>query len=217
MLITCQPTGYPHLERLGSDYGGWVIPTDALPNGAICYCAGAGEDVTFELELMRRFQANVYSIDPTPRALRYIASLKRDGLNLRSIPLGLWSSTRRMRFYAPENSAEVSHSIANLQRTTDWFEADCITVSDLMSNLGHAKLDLLKMDIEGAEYEVLDDMTRSKVAPRILCVEFDQTTPVRRTLEMVRKLRKEGYELLHIDRFNFTFLKTPQSEEMSVG
>jgi len=122
-----------------------------------------------------------------------------------------------MRFYAPENSAEVSHSIANLQRTTDWFEADCITVSDLMSNLGHAKLDLLKMDIEGAEYEVLDDMTRSKVAPRILCVEFDQTTPVRRTLEMVRKLRKEAYELLHIECFNFTLLKTPQSEEMSVG
>jgi hypothetical protein len=36
------------LLRLGTTYGGWIIPVDAgLTADSICYCAGAGEDISF--------------------------------------------------------------------------------------------------------------------------------------------------------------------------
>ena len=114
LRIACRTVPYPHLERVGSTYGGWVIPTDRLRRGDVCYCAGSGEDISFDLELATRFSCEVYSIDPTPRALRYVARLAAGVATLHPVPLGLWSSTTRMRFYAPRDKEHVSHSIVNL-------------------------------------------------------------------------------------------------------
>ena len=38
---------------------------------------------------------------------------------------------------------------------------------------GHEKIDLLKLDIEGAEVAVLTQMLDNKIYPKYLCIEFD--------------------------------------------
>ncbi len=184
-----------------------MIPTDRLRSGDVCYCAGSGEDISLDLELARRFGCEVYSIDPTPRAQQYVARAAAGVHNLHPVPLGLWSSTKRMRFYAPRNKSHVSHSVVNIQRTKEYFEADCVTLRDLMKRLGHEEIALLKMDIEGAEYEVIDDMLATDVRAGVLCVEFDQPSPIHQTIDTVRRLRETGYELVKVDTFNFTFLR----------
>ena len=68
------------------------------------------------------------------------------------------------------------------------------------------RLDLLKMDIEGAEYGVLEDMLGAGITPRVLCVEFDQLVPIWRTAGMIARLRRAGYALVHRDGLNHTFL-----------
>jgi hypothetical protein len=35
----------------GSDYGGWWVPTADVKPDVVAYCAGAGEDITFDLAL----------------------------------------------------------------------------------------------------------------------------------------------------------------------
>ncbi len=204
--VVCRPTRRLDLERIGSRYGGWIVPTDFLHPKGICYSAGSGEDITFDLELARRFGCEVYAIDPTPRSQRYVGDVAAGVPGFHSVPMGLWSSTRRMRFYAPRDRHEVSHSIANLQRTMDFFEADCVTVADLMARNGHRELDLLKMDIEGAEYDVLRNIIATEVRVRILCVEFHRPGALQRTIRMARQLKQAGFELVSVDGFNFTFL-----------
>ncbi len=49
----------PTLVRLGSPGGGWWVPESVVRAGAVAYCAGAGEDVTFDLELHRRGRWNL--------------------------------------------------------------------------------------------------------------------------------------------------------------
>ena len=39
------------------------------------------------------------------------------------MPVGLWSEDTVLRFFAPRDPAHVSHSVVNLQRTEDYFEA----------------------------------------------------------------------------------------------
>lgn len=39
------------LVRLGSDYGGWWVPAGDVKPDVVAYCAGAGEDITFDLAL----------------------------------------------------------------------------------------------------------------------------------------------------------------------
>ena len=40
------------------------------------------------------------------------------------------------------------------------------TDSIIMAKLGHSSLDILKIDIEGAEYDVIEDMLSSGIRPR---------------------------------------------------
>lgn len=199
-----RPKATSQLVRLGSDYGGWWVPLDRLGSASICYLAGVGEDVTFDLALVERTGCEVWAFDPTPRALAHAATVNESKFHF--LPLGLWSERSVMRFYVPKDPTHVSHSITNLQQTDEFFEADCRPVSELMRELGHDRIDLLKLDIEGAEGPVIDSMLRDGVQPGVLCVEFDAAEPPWTTLGRIRRLRRQGYELVHLEDRNYVFV-----------
>ena len=81
-----------------------------------------------------------------------------------------------------------------------------------MRELGLSDIDLLKLDVEGAEHEVLDDMLASSVRPRQLLVEYHhrfEQVGVDKTRESISKLRQAGYRLFAIsprrEEFSFIF------------
>jgi FkbM family methyltransferase len=43
-----------------------------------------------------------------------------------------------------------------------------------MEQLGHDRIDLLKIDIEGAEYKVIESILADKLDIRVICVEYDE-------------------------------------------
>lgn len=186
-----------NLSRLGTPYGGWTVPVDLLKNNFICYCAGAGEDISFETSLVNQYGMTVYIFDPTPRAKKHfenlIESVKKNKImrvesgdretyelqnkhlnNLNFYPYGLWSKKEIRKFYAPHNPLYVSHSIYQKNRSHNFFEAQCYTVKDITKLFKHDHIDLLKMDIEGAENETIKKMFQDEIYPKILCIEIDQ-------------------------------------------
>lgn len=222
-------------DKIGTDYGGWFVPSGLLSERALCYGVGAGEDISFEVGLIQRYGCEVYCFDPTPRAQRHLEALRRNteaGLptlinnragvfydcdkpcldRLQFRPYGVWSEDRTMRFYAPADPTHVSHSIVNLQRTESYFEADCRTIKSLMQSFGHADVSLLKLDVEGAEYEVVASLLNDRIHPAILCIEFDEGyQPIDgaylgRILDHVRRLKAQGYLLTHVDGWNVTLI-----------
>ena len=202
----------PDVERLGGRYGGWLIPTSALSRASICYCVGVGEDITFDLALIDRFGCDVWAADPTPRAVAHVAKTAAADLRYRDKyhfrPVGLWSSDTTLRFFAPANPSHVSHSLTNLHGGSAFIEVPVRALTTLMRDSGHDRIDLLKIDVEGAEYEVLGQLIASGVRPTVLCVEFDQPAPVRQTLAMARRLRDEAaYDVVAQDGWNVTFLQ----------
>ena len=59
-------SGQLRLEKLGSEqYGGWNIRAEKLSAASICYPAGAGENISFDIALAKRFHCAVYIFDPT--------------------------------------------------------------------------------------------------------------------------------------------------------
>jgi len=194
------------LERIGSDYAGWWVPAELLDKYSVCYLAGVGEDTTFDVGLIERFGCDVWSFDPTPRAVAHAATVTDAQFHF--IELGLWSEPADMRFFAPADPSHVSHSITNMQGTDTYFIAHCEPVSEIAQRLGHERLDLLKLDIEGAEGAVLDRLLRDGIHPTVLCIEFDAIEPPWRTLAMLRRLHTAGYDVVHIEGRNYTLVLT---------
>ena len=50
--------------RLGTHYGGWIIPENILDSTSICYLAGAGEDISFDCCLAQQYGCRIRIVDP---------------------------------------------------------------------------------------------------------------------------------------------------------
>ena len=192
--------------RLGSHGCGWWVPEAVVRPGAVAYCAGAGEDISFDLELHRR-GLTVVTIDPTPRAIAHVDSVRPDDDRFTFLPVGLWHEPAELSFYGPANPSAVSHSVVNLQRTTQSFTARVDSLANLMAAQGHDHIDLLKVDIEGAESTVLPQLLEHGPRPAVVCFEYDQPQSSRSLLRLLGRFRVNGYDLVHNERWNFTMSK----------
>lgn len=192
---------YTAKEHFGSDYGGWDIVIDHINQGSVVYSFGVGEDTTFDLALMERFHLSVDAFDPTPKSI--------DWVHKQNFPAsfcfheyGIADVDGELPFYPPENPEFVSHTILNKSAT--YGRAINLPVKRLptiMKDLGHDRIDILKMDIEGAEYSVLEDIENSDIRPQQILVEFHHRFPgvsVQRTKDAIKRIRVMGYVLFSI-------------------
>jgi FkbM family methyltransferase len=204
----------PDLVCLGSSYGGWTVPADVLNGDSICYCVGCGEDISFDLELIERFGCHVWGFDPTPRAIEYVNRVAVDNPQYHFSDFGIWNEDATLKFFAPQDASHVSHSLTNLQQTSEFIEVDVRRLSRVMQDHGHTRIDLLKLDIEGAEYKVLESVVNEQLDVRVLCVEYDECYhPLdkgyrQRIAESVGQLREYGFEMVYAEgNGNYTFLR----------
>jgi FkbM family methyltransferase len=200
-----RPTRTVPMVRLGSAYGGWWVPEAGFDRDSVCYLAGVGTDITFDLALVERFGCRAWGLDPTPRSGQWVADQPTNPLWTFE-PVGVAGKTGEIKFFEPADAGHVSYSTKNLQRTTAYVSASVMSVRDLMTRLGHDRIDLLKLDVEGAEHDTLRGMLEDGIRPRVLCVEFDQPEPVMWSVRTHAALRRAGYELVKLDLFNLTYV-----------
>jgi FkbM family methyltransferase len=150
----------------------------------------------------------VVTIDPTPRAVSYVEAVAPTSDRFAFVPVGLWDTATELRFYFPRDPALVASSVLNLQRSSEYFTAKVNTLRKLMDELGDNHIDVLKVDIEGAEHRVIESFITDGVRPVVVCVEFDQPVPVRTVLRSIRLLQQSGYRLVRIELWNYTFVST---------
>jgi len=205
--ILHRPRAREEMTRLGSDYGGYFVPLGRVDERSVCYSGGVGEDTTFDEELIERTGCSVEAFDPTPRAVAHAATVVARHPRFHFMPVGLWSEDTCVDFFAPANPAHVSHSITNLQGTTETMRVEVRRLSSVMKELGHDHLDVLKLDIEGAEHVVIESMLADEIHPAVLCVEFDQPVKVKALRATLASLNAAGYTLAATDDWNYTFAR----------
>jgi FkbM family methyltransferase len=193
------------LVQLGSGYGGWAVPRGLDPSWT-CYAAGVGEDASFDVALAE-IGCEVVAIDPTPRALDYMKPIVARHERLSLVPYAVWTEEGELDFFPPADPAHVSYSATNRQHTADPIRVPARTLAGIARELGHERVDLVKLDIEGAEYPVLDSLDLGSLGVRVLCVEFHPDPGLRRMLATVRAVMRHGYEVAAVDRTDVTFIR----------
>jgi hypothetical protein len=91
-------------------------------------------------------------------------------------------------------------------------EVECIDLDSLMKQNKHDHIDLLKLDIEGCEYEVIDQILKCRLPVKQICVEFHHgiLPGIRRsqTIGAMLRLIAGGYRLIDQTGANHTFIRT---------
>jgi FkbM family methyltransferase len=223
------------MEKLGTNYGGWSIPKDiVLNNESIVYSAGVGEDMSFDILLNDKYKANIYLFDPTEKAIKhydefvnyyennilftgniqndYYDKIKNCNPILNQftyIDQGLWNCESELKFYKQTNPNHVSQSLIENMFGTVYDIVKVNTIKNFMVKYNHNHIDLLKMDIEGAEIDVLENMLDDNIYPSYLCIEFDLRLKHKdhgnRTSLLIERLENCGYIILENDNWNVTF------------
>lgn len=130
--------------------------------------------------------------------------------NLIMVQKALFNKESVLKFFQPSNPQHVSHSIANYQQDyrddTPFLEVQATTLPNLLNDLDIDlnDLSLIKLDIEGAEIEVLTHCIINGVRPKQILVEFDElNSPSKKGYERVEEahqaLLQNGYKIIKTD------------------
>lgn len=193
------------LITLGNKGFTWTHYADPLPSDATIYAFGAGTDISWEVAVAHHHKCTVHCFDPTPQAVTYAQGVADHEPLIAFAPIGVSSEDGEVEFFKPEEQGLGSHSMVNLRQSGTSIKVPVRKLSTLMRERGDTRIDLLKMDIEGAEYSVLDTLEASIEIDQI-AVEFDQPVPPWRTEKLIRKLLGAGYQVAHVDGLNCLFV-----------
>ncbi len=198
------PLAEPGIQKCGNYY----MHAGHLRQDDVVYSCGVGDDVTFDDALHGLCGCDVHLFDPTPVAVAYMEQ-EAPKPHFHFHPWGVWTEDGMKPFYFKKEKLreQRSLSVTNLMHSTGFVMLECLTLPSIMRQLGHERLNILKMDIEGAALPVLRDMLATKLRPRQIVAEFEKgrSPLVQFTLEterVLRQLRASGYNLHYIPRLN---------------
>jgi len=195
------------IECLGEG-NSWHVLTSNLDDNSIIYSAGVGHDISFEKALVSQFNVNIELFDPSPTAEKTMELGENKIEKIHFYPVGFSGKSGTVQFAHPEQEQEGSFRIPGKNDVSVGFQ--CRNLSSLMKERGHSKVDLLKMDIEGFEYEVIDSILQDSLDIKQICVEFHHFMPSikrKKTLKAIADLKASGFVLFYKTRFDYSFYK----------
>lgn len=231
-------------QRLGSKYGGKTI-IDCLDSNsqATVISAGAGEDVSFEIEIVSKYNVQLYLLDPTPQAINHFQELKDsppvdrrksyvsgsrqepNNYNLSRInweriiyiPKALWKHSGAHKLYLPidgsrDSSASLLAIHSHYRKHDNVLVVETISFTELVEMYNLQKINVLKLDVEGAALVCLQSVFKSQSIPDQISLDFDEAHfPSLRSMFVVSKLKKllrhSGFICVHREGMDFLFLQ----------
>jgi len=185
------------VNHYGSLYGGWYFASKLIDDKSIIYSFGIGEDISFDQQIIKEKNATIYGFDPTPRSWEYISNINLSNFYLYKFGISDYDCIKK--FYAPENKEHVSFSTFS-NNNNDSIDAQFYCLDTILKKLNHTNIDLLKLDIEGEEFNVLENIIRNLIRPKQILVEFhpEKSSAFQsKHFDTIKKLKKLGYKLVY--------------------
>jgi FkbM family methyltransferase len=186
-------------------YGDWRIDTARLNRDSTVYSLGVGDNIDLDLGLVADIGCHVHAFDPTPSTAAWLADAALPPL-FHFHPWAVTAADGTMTLYPRVKKDGTLDRVMYTLVPEDaargnGIDVTAVTLATAMKSLNHARIDLLKMDIEGAEYEVLESVLTLDPLPTQLLVEFHHRFPgigVAKTAAIVGRLRDAGYCIMGI-------------------
>jgi FkbM family methyltransferase len=198
----------PAKAQLGTDYGGWTIAPGGLGPESVVYSFGVGNDVSFDLSLIDRFGCAVHGFDPSPGVSGWVQKQSLPPAYCFH-PFGLGAVDGEISFFSPASGSgmfSVSGDHQNVTSTETKLQVK--TLCGIVALLGSPQIDILKMDVEGAEYDLIEPIIQCPVPIKQLLIEFHHRSGVgtlQSTIDSVNQLRAAKFQLFHVSETSSEF------------
>jgi len=195
-----KPTVSCPAEWYGNSYGGFFINPSLVNSSSIIYSIGIGKDITFDLKCIAKHNPTIFAFDPTPKSINWIKSQNLPkNFNFNEFGISAKESGTET-FFLPATKHGTSGSLLQTEavNANNSITVNMKTFADMTAELGHKHIDVLKMDIEGAEYDVLDSILNTDVTIDQILVEFHDRLfdmDVFKSTEIVAKMKAKGYHI----------------------
>lgn len=205
--------------RLGTRYGGWWLDTNTLNHSPLLIDCGLGEDISFPIAFLEKFKGHVIGVEPNPRSLDYCRIHVPSGMTI--IPKAIWTDAGqdvvfhlpRPQNQLPPGADGVSGSLIGSHEYVnggDDLHIQTTSFAEILANENRQSCDVLKIDIEGAEYELIDALIARNELPHAnqLLIEFHHNVThhtLDETQSTTQKIMDAGFDLIHTEGRNYIF------------
>jgi len=190
-----------------------------LSSNSIAVDVGTGPDADFSQALINMYGLKSFGFDPTTKHHKDLDILEKESKErFRYYKYALADKKEVKLFFESEQNISgsfLSDHINVKNGIKKKYEVECITVDDIFDIIGIKNIDLLKIDLEGEEYSVLNFINRTTL-DRIgqLIVEFHHNSVehfnFNDTKMIVKRLEDYGYAYFTRDCTNFLFFRKKQ-------
>jgi len=191
-----------HCSWYGNKHAGFYIIPELLNSESVIYSFGVGEDISFDKEIITKHGCTVYGFDPTPKSIQWIKNSNTPD-KFHFLPYGISNKTGNATFYLPANEKHVSGSLTEnrVVSSTRKVVVPMKSFSDIVKELKHEHINVLKMGIKSSEYDVLPDLLKQNVDISQILIEFHHrlfNNGNKTTTDAVELLKSNGFELFAI-------------------
>jgi len=208
------------LVRLGSDCdGGYVVPRNTILSSELLISLGISDNWDFEKDFVKVSKKPIFAYDHSIHIKFWFLRFKRDLLKFLSLkifkPKKLYKMFQYLDFLyffkLNKNNKFFLKKIGN--------EKNSITLKEIMSSELENKHNIfLKIDIEGSEYEILNDIISFKDLLQGIVIEFHQVGKnIDKIIKFINNI-KSNLHLVHIHGNNYSVKvinKDPEAIELT--
>lgn len=200
-------------QHLGDGYGGWTIcePPGGNLRGSLVYTVGIGRNIKWDEDMITKFGTIHHGWDPTPSASEFFETYPIPrGFTFHKYGLGVADEVVTVKLPVGNNdSYTIMEYGAKAKDSSKIIQVPVLTIETMMNMQGHEKLAILKIDIEGAEFKVIDNWASRQYRPPVTQILFEfheryftkKTTPGNIQPRMlvpraIKQMRSIGFEML---------------------
>tara|TARA_A100000164_G_scaffold373704_2_gene405424 strand:- start:653 stop:1441 length:789 start_codon:yes stop_codon:yes gene_type:complete len=200
----------------GQGPAGWNYYKKNIGKNSIIYVFGVGDDISFELDFIAKNQSKIFAFDPTPYSIEWLKSQEVSD-NFIFYPWAVSGKDKMISLYPRlDRSGKKSQDMWTIDESQSDGESSIevfsYTLKTILKKLKHKKIDILKLDIEGAEYSTIDSMISNRIYPNQILVEFHHrftSIGKQRTINCIDRLRLLGYQIFSVSQTGreFSFIR----------
>lgn len=182
-----------------------------IKRSPIVYSCGIGDDYTFDIEMAEFTGVPTYAFDPTPQSVsKYIVLWNPNKPIFYNVGISDTDGDQVYSVFKESDSYMAVSSSIESAIGTKKISFKTKSIPRIMQELNHSHIDVLRMDIEGSEHQVLDDLFNKRIYPTQIGLELHDISSSKNRESAIKMIKSHSYSMVYesADKKEYTFIRS---------